>query len=103
MKKIKIESEFKIPGTEVVLEKGDLVLVKEANPTEAVQTLLSLSVTSVPQGAGLFYIRIGEINPYRLNAKPEELASGLFDEDDLRKYAAAKTKFVNEVMNLLEK
>lgn len=44
MKTIKIESEFKIPGTDVVLEKGDVISVRMKEGVKPLDSALSLQV-----------------------------------------------------------
>ncbi len=97
MKRIKVEAEFKIPGTDIVVEKGDVLGIREKKVSEEVRIdNLELFVHARNLGSGLFEL----VGVEKVNGIP--LIAGILDEDLYSKYNTLKKKFCADVDRLLE-
>jgi hypothetical protein len=90
-KDIYVEKDFRIPGTKIILEKGDRIRVKENIPSwikdyveEIVDEWVGLDSATVEIEGNLIYIDAVKSNPARGGEKEwKELANDIIDKLDI--------------------
>lgn len=82
MKKIKIQKSFQIPGTDVILEKGDVITLKEAplmDLTQAMYAAISKSPDNSRSAGFMFAVVLERLLSSAFPGEADDFFAGMED------------------------